>query len=68
MALSATAELVLSAVEFIFNVIAADPPESLYAHAVLTIVVVAAGTVYITASPVLVTVVITFLYALAIMP
>ena len=67
MALSDTVALVLSAVEFIFNVIAADPPELLYAHAVLTIVVVAAGTVYIVASPVDVTVVIIFLYALAIM-
>jgi hypothetical protein len=59
--LSATAESVRRDVEFILRVIEADPPELLYAHAVLTSVVVSAGTVYIVASPVLVTVVITFL-------
>jgi len=42
---SATPVLVLSTVEFIFKLILAAPPESLYAHAVLTIVVVAVGTV-----------------------
>ena len=45
MALSATAELVLSAVELTLSVIMADQPELLYTHAVLTRVVVTAGTV-----------------------
>ena len=45
MALSPTAELVLIAVPLTLSVIIADPPELLYAHAVLTNVVVTAGTV-----------------------